>query len=91
MEGYRQVWTGDRAECWDLHVCGVHPDWQGRGVGKMLVAWATKMADEEAVFCSVITGESKRAFYAKSGFVGDTTTDSGEGIILFRKPSARGR
>jgi predicted N-acetyltransferase YhbS len=64
----------------------VHPDWQGKGVGNMLVGWGTTRADGEGVCCSVITGESKRGFYEKSGFVLYGAKKSGEGIILFRAP-----
>ncbi|KAB5549455.1 acyl-CoA N-acyltransferase [Coniochaeta sp. 2T2.1] len=87
VEGSTHHWTGGRAECWDLHICGVHPEWQGKGVGKKVVAWGTARADEEGVCCSVITGETKRAFYARSGFVGDGKL-GGQGIILFRNPIA---
>lgn len=89
VEKSKHHWTGDRAECWDLYVCGVHPDWQGKGIGKMLCRWGTDRADEEGVACSVITGESKRVFYGKSGFGGDGGNMGGEGIILFRKPVGR--
>jgi hypothetical protein len=58
-------------------------------VGKLLVTWGTRQADAEGVYCSVITGESKREFYGKSGFTGDDWTASGEGLILFRKPVIR--
>lgn len=27
-------WTGEHAECWDLYVCGVHPDFQGKALGR---------------------------------------------------------
>lgn len=89
MENSKQHWTGDKAECWDLHVCGVHPEWQSKGVGKMLVSWGTDQADREGIWCSVITGESQRAFYGKSGFGGDGGSLGGEGIILFREARKR--
>lgn len=86
VEGHKHHWTGEQAECWDLYVCGVHPDWQGKGVGKMVVGWGTAKADTEGVVCSVIIGESKRKFYGKSGFVGNDGQVGTEGIILFREP-----
>ncbi|KAF2203203.1 hypothetical protein GQ43DRAFT_279302 [Delitschia confertaspora ATCC 74209] len=69
VEDSKRFWTGERAECWDLYVCGVHPEWQSKGVGLKLVGWGTERADEEAVVCSVITGDSKRGFYGRKGFV----------------------
>jgi GNAT superfamily N-acetyltransferase len=39
VEKSEVYWMGDRAECWDLHVCGVDPEWQGKGVGKLLAQW----------------------------------------------------
>jgi hypothetical protein len=89
VENSKQYWTGDKAECWDLYVCGVHLYWQAKGLGKMLVKWGTEQADGEGVWCSVITGESMRVFYGKSGFVGDGGKLGGEAIILFREAGDR--
>lgn len=79
-------WTGDRAECWDLHVCGVHPDFQGTGVGKMLVQWGVKQAESEGdnVVASVLCGEKNRGFYGKGGLT--VLASQGEhGIALFTR------
>ncbi|KAF2188385.1 hypothetical protein K469DRAFT_737677 [Zopfia rhizophila CBS 207.26] len=82
-------WTGDRAECWDLYTCGVHPDFQGKGVGKILVDWGLQIGDNEGVCASVICGEKNRGFYGKSGLVEDVWEQGkgrsdGSGIMLFR-------
>ncbi|KAF2035231.1 acyl-CoA N-acyltransferase [Setomelanomma holmii] len=84
-----QYWTDDRSECWDLHVCGVHPDYQGKGVGKLLAQWGVRKAEKEGddVAASVLCGEKNRGFYEKAGMgvqVGGTKGEGG-GIALFTK------
>ncbi|KAF2866334.1 acyl-CoA N-acyltransferase [Massariosphaeria phaeospora] len=79
-----RYWTGEHAECWDLHVCGVDPDHQGKGIGKMLISWETGMADQEGVSASVLCGMENRGFYRKSGFTEEILKGDGGGIVLFR-------
>ncbi|KAL1612385.1 hypothetical protein SLS60_000611 [Paraconiothyrium brasiliense] len=81
-----KYWTGDRAECWDLHVCGVHPDFQGKGVGKLLVQWGVEQAKSEGdnVVASVLCGEKNRGFYGKGGLTVQVG-GSENGIALFTK------
>lgn len=84
-----QYWTGHRSECYDLHVCGVHPDFQGKGVGKLLAKWGVREAEKEEgdVVASVLCGEKNRGFYGKCGMsvqVGGTKGEGG-GIALFTK------
>lgn len=69
VESSEKYWTGDRAECWDLHICGVHPDHQGKGAGRLLAEWGVKEAKKEGenVVASVLCGENNRAFYGKAG------------------------
>jgi GNAT superfamily N-acetyltransferase len=57
-----KYWTGDRAECWDLHVCGVDPGFQGKGVGRLLAQWGVQEAVKEGedVVASVLCGEKNR-------------------------------
>ncbi|KAF2261347.1 hypothetical protein CC78DRAFT_357531 [Lojkania enalia] len=89
VDDSKKYWTGEHAECWDLHVCGVHPDYQGKGIGKMLVMWGIERADEEGVSASVLCGEKNRGFYAKGGLteeVGKPGSGEGGGIVLFRNP-----
>jgi len=84
-----KYWTGHRTECWDLHVCGVHPDYQGKGVGKLLATWGVREAQKEGddVVASVLCGEKNRGFYAKAGMgvqVSESKGDGG-GIALFTR------
>ena len=81
-------WTNEHAECWDLYVCGVHPDFQGKGIGKMLVAWGIGMADQQLTSASVLCGEKNRGFYNRGGLTEDMGAlkggSGGGGIALFR-------
>lgn len=82
-------WTGDRAECWDLYVCGVDPDHQGQGVGKLLAQWGVKEAEKEdlGTCASVLCSEKNRGFYGKAGLVVQVGGREGHGggIALFTK------
>jgi ribosomal protein S18 acetylase RimI-like enzyme len=49
----KHLWTGDRANCWDLHLLAVHPSYGGLGIGKQLVKWGLRQAEEEGVSASV--------------------------------------
>jgi GNAT superfamily N-acetyltransferase len=79
-------WTGDRAECWDLYVCGVDPDYQGKGVGKILASWGVNEAKREGsgTCASVLCGEKNRGFYGKAGLTVQVG-DSENGLALFTK------
>ncbi|KAF2855373.1 hypothetical protein T440DRAFT_210386 [Plenodomus tracheiphilus IPT5] len=81
-----QHWTGARAECWDLHICGVHPEFQLKGVGKQLAQWGIHEAAKEGdnIVASVLCGEKNRGFYQKAGF--PLVAMKGEGgLALFTK------
>ncbi|KAF1837628.1 hypothetical protein BDW02DRAFT_518382 [Decorospora gaudefroyi] len=84
-----QYWTGDRTECWDLHVCGVDPDYQGKGVGKLLAQWGVQEAQKEGsgTCASVLCGEKNRGFYGKAGLTVQVGGREGKGggIALFTK------
>ncbi|XPS72514.1 hypothetical protein M3J09_004679 [Ascochyta lentis] len=84
-----KYWTGDRAECWDLHVCGVHPDYQGKGIGKLLAQWGVQEAEKEGsgTCASVLCGEKNRGFYSKAGLTVQVGGRKGEGggIALFNR------
>lgn len=84
-----KYWTGERAECWDLHVCGVDPDYQGKGVGKLLAQWGVQQAEKEGsgTCASVLCGEKNRGFYGKAGLTVQVGGREGKGggIALFSK------
>jgi GNAT superfamily N-acetyltransferase len=52
-----------------LDICYVHPDWQGKGAGKLLVQWGTEKADELGLRTFVEASYSGRPLYEKFGFV----------------------
>lgn len=62
-------WTGSRTETWYLDVLAVHPEAQGAGVGRLLVQWGTKKAEQEGVCASVIAALGRDRFYGRCGFV----------------------
>lgn len=75
-------WSGDRAESWYLETLVIHPDFQGKGVGKMLVqAGLDEIVDRDAGVCgSVISTRGKERFYQKCGFeIEDGHIGKGEG------------
>lgn len=61
-------WAGDRAENWYLDILAVHPNGQGKGVGRELVQWGVDEAKKEGVCASVIAAYEKERFYGKCGF-----------------------
>ncbi|KAI8941594.1 hypothetical protein NX059_002809 [Plenodomus lindquistii] len=90
------LWAGDRSNNWYLSLCGIHPEYQGKGVGKELVAWGQEKARQEGVHASVIASEGNDGFYLRCGFdevVGDATGGEGNplngvggGSVLFMWP-----
>jgi GNAT superfamily N-acetyltransferase len=67
----------------------MHPDYQGKGAGKLLAQWGVRKAQQEAgdVVASVLCGEKNRGFYTKAGMgvqVSETKGDGG-GIALFTR------
>lgn len=93
----KDTWTGERAEGWYLSLLAVHPDFQGRGVGRRLVKPGMDWAEEERVCVSVISGHDKDRFYKHCGFQfqdGNSTWGEGNplsglqgGNILWRVPA----
>ncbi|KUI57215.1 hypothetical protein VP1G_04565 [Cytospora mali] len=65
---FAQAWAGDRAESWFLQNLAVHPAYQGRGIGRMLVRWGLDRARGEGAYASVIAARGKDPFYRKCGF-----------------------
>lgn len=90
------LWTGARANNWYLSLCGTHTDYQGKGIGRELVAWGLDRARKENVHASVISSAGNDAFYLRCGFdevVGNATTGEGNpisgvsgGSVLFMWP-----
>lgn len=77
------AWTGERSESWYLDMLAVHPDHQGKGIGRKLVAWGLARAEAEGVCASLISALGKDAFYQKCGFdVQDGRAGDGEGNPL---------
>lgn len=77
---HQHLWSGDREESWYLEVLGVHPDYQGRGIGNNLVQWGLDQAERENICASVMSASGKDAFYQKCGFnVQDGRGGMGEG------------
>ncbi|KAE9372024.1 acyl-CoA N-acyltransferase [Stipitochalara longipes BDJ] len=52
-----------------LDMCYVHPGWQGKGAGKLLVQWGVEKADEMGLKSFVEASPSGRPLYEKFGFV----------------------
>ncbi|CAJ0547434.1 Ff.00g041880.m01.CDS01 [Fusarium sp. VM40] len=65
---FDHIWSGERAESWYLECLAVHPEFQGRGIGKELVQWGLDKAQAEGVCASVVSALGKDGFYAKCGF-----------------------
>lgn len=75
------LWSGSRAEVWDLVLLGVDPSYSGTGQGRELVAWGFERAKEEGIGCSVISAEGVEPFYQRCGFdkiVGSVAEHGGE-------------
>lgn len=62
------LWSGQRASCWNLEACGIHPDYQSKGAGKMLVQKGLEWAREEGVCASVTVAPGMDGFYQRCGF-----------------------
>lgn len=65
---FDNIWTGKRAESWYLEALAVHPDYQGRNVGRKLVQWGLEQAEADGVCASVVSAYGKDEFYTKCGF-----------------------
>ena len=46
------LWSGSRANCWDLHSLAVAPAYQNRGYGRQLVKWGLDQVGREGVAAS---------------------------------------
>jgi GNAT superfamily N-acetyltransferase len=52
-----------------VYLFGTHPKAQRRGVGSLLLAWVTELADREGFACWVTSSEMAVPVYKKFGFV----------------------
>ncbi|KAM3537451.1 hypothetical protein ARSEF1564_009628 [Beauveria bassiana] len=77
------AWAGARAESWYLDVLAVHPERQGGGVGRRLVAWGLERAQRDGVVASVVSAWKMDGFYERCGFNeqhGNATSGKGNPI-----------
>ncbi|KAL6890074.1 acyl-CoA N-acyltransferase [Trichoderma evansii] len=65
---FDKVWSGKRAESWYLEALAVHPDYQGKHIGRKLVQWGLEQAEAEGVCASVVSAFGKDQFYMNCGF-----------------------
>lgn len=81
---------GPRRENWYLDLLAVHPDYQGKHLGRDLVQWGIDEAAREGVAASVISAAGKERFYGRFGFVEIGRSNFGPmsglegGAILFK-------
>ncbi|KAL4762084.1 GNAT family N-acetyltransferase [Aspergillus foveolatus] len=71
----RRVMEG--LEHYYLDTLVVHPDYQRRGAGSMLVQWGCDLADEEGVALYVDASRAGAPLYERFGFVDESEGDSG--------------
>ncbi len=78
------------ARHWYLMVIGVHPAWQGQGIGSALISPVLSQADMERLPCFVETVQPRnRPLYERHGFrlVWDhVDTESGLQLLSFTRP-----
>lgn len=65
---FSDIWAGERTESWYLAFLSVHPDYQGRGIGKAMVQRGLDRAEQDGVVASVISALGKNGFYQRCGF-----------------------
>lgn len=67
VAGYRQAWCS--AFGWELSYAGVHPDWQGRGIGQaMIVARLRSIQGEGSEGDFVLVRAARPATFRRMGF-----------------------
>lgn len=84
---FQDIWSGERAESWYLELLAVHPDFHGKGIGKVLVQWGLDQAEKEGICASLISATGKDPFYQKCGFdiqLGSATMGEGNPLAGFR-------
>lgn len=84
------LWTGDRAESWQLDTLCTHPEHERKGHGRSLVTWGIEQAEKERICASVIAAWEKDKFYMTFGFREVGRADVGPlagvkgGAVMFR-------
>lgn len=61
-------WTGNRKDVWDLSLIAVHPNFEGKGIGKQLVMWGLNEAKKKGIGASVTAAEGKDTWYERFGY-----------------------
>ncbi|KIY03998.1 uncharacterized protein Z520_00690 [Fonsecaea multimorphosa CBS 102226] len=83
-----------RANHWELSTLGVHPSYQGRGIGQKMVAWGLERAKKDGLPAVVIGAQGTEPFYQRCGFrhlVGNVSTveieddDEGKKVVRIDK------
>lgn len=84
------LWSGPRADAWQLDFLCTHPAHERRGHGGALVRWGLAKADDEQIPASVIAAWQRDDYYASFGFrevgranVGPIAEVKG-GAVMFR-------
>jgi GNAT superfamily N-acetyltransferase len=65
----------------DLDTLVVHPNYQRRGAGSMLVQWDCGLADEEGVALYADASRAGAPLYERFGFVDESKGDSGQAEV----------
>lgn len=61
-------WIGDIEEHWFMQKLSVDPNWQRKGIGRMLLQWGLERAQEENVPVGLDSTEVGEILYRKVGF-----------------------
>jgi len=74
----REAYIRDRAYLF-LPVLVERPEWQRRGVGRRMLEWGMRMADEEGVACWIDASPEVTALYRRLGWkeIGETKIEFG--------------
>jgi GNAT superfamily N-acetyltransferase len=79
--GFIDPWDEGKERCPSLYLecLAVEPEFQGKGVGRMLVQHGLGLAEEAGISASVISADGKEEFYRKCGYDVGPVGRSGEG------------
>ncbi|KAJ5520949.1 Acyl-CoA N-acyltransferase [Penicillium fimorum] len=91
MEEQHVKWMGDRPHYY-LDILGVHPSYQGKGLGTKLLKWGLTRADAEGVEVYLAASPAGRPLYSKYGFREVDTFSPYPGhvlVMMIRSPNAQ--